>query len=1086
MMGRFWCSILFLPFTLTALPEGAEVKAGNAAISLSNNAMHVEASDSTIINWNSFSIDPNQVAAFLLPNSQSAILNRVTGENLSSILGKLESNGQIFLINPNGIVIGKEGIIQAAGFIGASLNLSNELFLSKGPLLFAGTESSIVNEGTIIASEGNVFLVGAELTNRGNIQALKGMAALCEGDQVYIHLNKDEPIWFRIQSNELGPLQSEGSIRAKNIELHGVSITHSGILDATGSIEQDGRIYLVANRDLNLDGSITAPGGETRILGKDIILNSSARIDVSDQIGGGTVLIGGDFKGANQEIANASNVFVSAGAEIKADALYSGDGGKVVVWSDDTTIFRGSISAQSTGETGNGGFAEISGKNHLSVSGPADLRSRNGQIGTLYLDPGSVLIKNGPNAAPPVSMDVFNDGYISNQLSMGNLTIDTANSTNGGTQTITINSNVNVSWATTSILTLNAGRDIVFSGGGTFNNTAAGQMIFTANTPVAASYAGVDLNQCTLSTAGGSISITGGGGNNGAGPGIGLLSATLTATGAGTITLTGTGGSGVGSNYGIQFNYGGAGKTPPSTLSVENGNLALTGTAGGTGNNNIGILLSKATFLPTGSGAIHLRGTGAGSLGNLNNDGINFEANTVSLAWGNGEVRIDGIGGPNGESSGGITNLGPGSISSTGGNIIMNGTGQSNPAAGSGVGIFWNGNITSTSGNISLTGIGGGNGNASGYGVNFPTGATVTTAGNIFIQGTGAGDNGTGVTVQNVITTGASSTITIVGIASLLGMMQAHGVLVASSGNVRSIDGNISITGTGASAALFGFGEAIRIIDQATVSCTGTGSIFLESKGFNILSSLGGINSLISTNSGNISILAVNGSSDIYLADCTCGGSFIAAANQSFTQQAGSTLQLTSMTGKCTIIVDQLTPNTLGPGQFINSGTITTTSGDLAIYGVGGPTVPPPGPLLPGVPPNQVTFGNLNPPIADWDMAIAPDFLASKYYTSWDLGGPYHGVGFGSVYTPGTGVFGSNVVWYKFPFPNPPVPPNPPTPSPIPPALAAQVISLVPKVFQQLWVNTQVNENYFFYPYEFCRGFPCIWINERNTCTKPF
>jgi len=191
-----------------------------------------------------------------------------------------------------------------------------------------------------------------------------------------------------------------------------------------------------------------------------------------------------------------------------------------------------------------------------------------------------------------------------------------------------------------------------------------------------------------------------------------------------------------------------------------------------------------------------------------------------------------------------------------------------------------------------------------------------------------------------------------------------------------------------------------------------------------------------------------------------------------------------NITGDCTIIVDEQMPNGLGAGQFINNGTITVVSNNLAIYAVSGPNSPPPGPVLPGPPPAQVTFGTLGPPISAWDVAIVPDFLATKYYTSWQQGGVYHGLGFGAVYMPGTGVFGSQVVWYKFPFPpQPPVPPVPPTPpSPIPPALVAKVISLVPLIFQQLWVNAQVNENYFFYPYEFCRGFPCIWITDRYIC----
>lgn len=1202
-----------------ALPQGAQVKGGDAKISSGNNLLHVTAGDSSIIEWDSFSIDAHERAAFILPNDQSSVLNRVTGTNLSEIFGSLESNGHLFLINPQGILIGKSGVIEAASFIGSSLNLSDEYFLAKGPLFFEGSETSVVNEGTIRTTKGHAILVGAELINRGEIEALQGMAALCEGDQVYIHLVPNEPLWFRIQAKERGSLLNEGTIRAADIELHGRSISHSGTAEAGRAVERDGRIYLVAEESIDVSGSISAPAGEIRVLGEEIRLAASTQIDASGPLRGGTVLIGGDFKGSNPEIPNAKNTRVEEGAEIKADALISGDGGKVIVWADDTTIFQGHISAQALGDSGDGGFAEMSGSAHLFVSGLADLRAKNGKFGTAYFDPIDVLIQNGGGGTGPA---VFDDGLIAIQLGTASVFITTPPGAGAGT--ITVNNDVNISWATTSILSLVADRNIIFNGGGvggTFNNTTDGSIVLQANGVGAGAYHGVDLNNAKL-TSGGSISVTGTGGSGGSNnAGIMLQGgALLTATGSGTISLTGTGGAGLNDNVGVFFNgggtlaavdgnitvmgtgvgtgmnnhgvdlntldpfdktgtigtitvngEGGSGSSANSGIIIQNTisngatNLTMTGTAGGMGPSD-GIHFSNPIIQSNGAGTITFNGNGsttgvpgdlsqglriqgatidttAGDLfinGTGTNSGIGVTMTSVILnSMGTADISVTGIGGTgnsgaglsigggkggssvsnvdgditltgHGNGTGGatsfgvtlsdsytITGMGALSITGTGsaagtignlgiqltgtfstntGNILMNGTGGGPTVGGHGVASSPPVSITSTSGNIQITG-------ASGPGTDNSAGITldsmlISTSGNIILNGTsfGTGLNCQGIYAQTVfptiIQTMGAGTISLTGVA---GVSSTAGAGIEVTGTIQTINGAISMTGSGSNT-----GGSQGILLNGTFQSTGTGSISLLSNNNDI--EIAPTSTLLATNSDFMSILAVTGASNIILDSMiNCGGDFIAAANNDFTLQATGALSVLNA-GRCTIIVDQQMPNGVGPGQFINNGTITVPAppnDNLAIYASSGPMEPPPGPPLPGVPPNQVTLGTLGA-LSTWDTGIVPDRLASKYYTYWSTGGPYHGgPGFGSFYTPGTGVFGSQVIWYKFPFPIvPPVPPTPPTP--FTPEQIAEIIAATPFVFQQLWANAQVNPNYFFYPYEFCRGFPCIWMNESN------
>src|SRR5690606_6616483 len=102
-----------------------------------------------------------------------------------SIYGTLSSNGQVFLINPSGIVIGPSGQINVGGLVASTRDISNEQFLQGRDLSLSGTsDGTIVNLGKITAESADVLLAGAKVGNAGEIQAAQGVTALVAGNDI--------------------------------------------------------------------------------------------------------------------------------------------------------------------------------------------------------------------------------------------------------------------------------------------------------------------------------------------------------------------------------------------------------------------------------------------------------------------------------------------------------------------------------------------------------------------------------------------------------------------------------------------------------------------------------------------------------------------------------------------------------------------------------------------------------------------------------------------------------------------------------------------------------------------------------------
>jgi len=124
----FWFCLCGLPRIVLALPSNPQTIAGESSFAQSGSELHVTATDRAILHWEAFSIQGGERVSFQLPSTQAAILNRVTGGNPTEIFGALQSNGNVYLINPQGICIGKEGMIQTGAFLASTLDVSNRDF----------------------------------------------------------------------------------------------------------------------------------------------------------------------------------------------------------------------------------------------------------------------------------------------------------------------------------------------------------------------------------------------------------------------------------------------------------------------------------------------------------------------------------------------------------------------------------------------------------------------------------------------------------------------------------------------------------------------------------------------------------------------------------------------------------------------------------------------------------------------------------------------------------------------------------------------------------------------------------------------
>ena len=326
----------------------------------------------------------------------------------SIIDGTIWSNGQFWHQNSAGMLIGRGAVIDTAGFLATNMAVRMEDFMAARltSLQNIGGSGGIVNQGTITThSGGSVYLIGDNVKNEsgGVIKTPGGETILAAGQTVNLIDTGTPGVKVEITGAE-GNATNLGEIvaTAGRIGMAGVIVRNSGTLNASSVVSEGGRVFLKASKDAYVDGAgrIVAAGtkgGKVEVLGERVAVMDQAQIDVSGISGGGTVLVGGDYQGKNPDVKNATVTYFGKDASIKADATDNGDGGKVILWADDTTRAYGNISARGGANGGNGGFVETSGHNYLDINGirGVDTRAPNGALGKWLLDPTDITLIAG-------------------------------------------------------------------------------------------------------------------------------------------------------------------------------------------------------------------------------------------------------------------------------------------------------------------------------------------------------------------------------------------------------------------------------------------------------------------------------------------------------------------------------------------------------------------------------------------------------------------------------------------------------------------------------------------------------------------
>lgn len=511
---------LFFTSLAQAAPVGGVVTAGTASISSSGSSTTInQSTPKAIINWQRFNVGTNESVRFNQPSSSSIALNRVMGPDGSSIMGNLSANGRVFLINPNGILFGAGSQVNVGGMVASTQGITDANFLA-GNYRFAGNSAaSVSNLGNITTNVdgGYIALLGANVSNTGVITARLGTVALAAGNGLTLDVAGDRLLNVSVDQGAVNALVSNGHLimadggqvlmtarGASNLLPHAVNNT--GLIQAQSISNHNGSIVLSAGPDagiVNVSGSLDASGtragqtgGSVQVLGSSVNL-TAANINVSGNAGGGQALVGGNFAGAGPQ-ANALDTHIDNASTIHADALQTGNGGRIAVWSDKTTVMGGTLTARGGALSGDGGFIETSG-NHLILTDTAYVNTlaANGKTGMWLLDPanwsvgGTYIVGEGESSASLVG-----------RLGISDVTILVTND---------INVNTAVTWTNANDLTLIAGHDVNINAAITAS-TAGAQINMTAGNNVSivgALTASGLANQINVTSTSGNITATG-------------------------------------------------------------------------------------------------------------------------------------------------------------------------------------------------------------------------------------------------------------------------------------------------------------------------------------------------------------------------------------------------------------------------------------------------------------------------------------------------------------------------------------------------------------------------------------------------
>ena len=286
------------------VPTGVHVISGQIAITRSPGLLSVtQSGEKAILTWQNFSVGSAAEVDFHQPDAAAVTLNRVVSAAPSLILGKIVSNGQLYLINANGVTFGKSAQIDVGGLVASTLALTDGDFLA-GTLAFQrnGVPASIVNRGSLGAETGGMIaLLGNEVNNQGSIRTARGAVVLAAGDGVTLSIPAAtgslsvavKPATLKAQIDQGGILSAEGGqvilTAAAADTLLGGAINAGGAIEASSLTAKGGSITLAGSGPVNLAGARLEAKGATEggqlVVSGDTLSIGTAAIDLSSSAG---------------------------------------------------------------------------------------------------------------------------------------------------------------------------------------------------------------------------------------------------------------------------------------------------------------------------------------------------------------------------------------------------------------------------------------------------------------------------------------------------------------------------------------------------------------------------------------------------------------------------------------------------------------------------------------------------------------------------------------------------------------------------------------------------------------------------------
>jgi filamentous hemagglutinin family protein len=412
--SRFALPGVLLVQIAVAGPTDGVVRAGTATISQTATTTTItQASNRAVIDWRSFNIAPNESVAFLQPSADSAVLNRVTGSQFSSLQGSLTANGQVFLVNPNGILIGSGASINVGSFVASTANIANDAFMRDGAnaggkyvfaeLASGANAATIVNAGTITVAEGGmVALVAPGVRNSGTITARLGTIELASATHFTLDLFGDDLVRLALGDSLAASLvDTSGTALTSQVGAGGQLLADGGrvvllsvpaaaglvneAINLSGiarvrsvGVNQLGEISLLANQGaVTVSGTADASsavagvrGGDVSVMGSAVRVTGTARMNASGVGGGGSIILGGYYSGSSGTGANATatgqttvdlNALISAcgtAACARDGTGGAGNGGLIRLYSTQATSLAGELNA-SSGAANQAGTIEV-------------------------------------------------------------------------------------------------------------------------------------------------------------------------------------------------------------------------------------------------------------------------------------------------------------------------------------------------------------------------------------------------------------------------------------------------------------------------------------------------------------------------------------------------------------------------------------------------------------------------------------------------------------------------------------------------------------------------------------------------------